>query len=175
MSRIVWRDNTRIMKAGEVTRLSPDAKARYGAVQRRQPVRITKVVHSTSTPLTPAQDHPRLHHQELIEGSLPDELLDRKTEYLINPNGRFVKGGGGHASRHWVTGRRSLWTLTAEWAARRGASAAKNLQCDRSALTGPILSKNIVASAWRRALRSISLTRSAYPDRVGGGRYVCTG
>src|SRR4029078_3257841 len=80
---------------GEVAWLRPDAKSQVSVQYADgKPVRITNVVVST-------QHGAEVKHKtirdfiikNIIKKVLPPELLDRKTEYLVNPTGRFVTGG----------------------------------------------------------------------------------
>jgi S-adenosylmethionine synthetase len=89
------RELTRIRKAGEVKWLRPDAKSQVSVQYvNGKPVRITNVVIST-------QHAANVKHKvirdflirEVIKKFIPAELLDKNTEYLINPTGSFVVGG----------------------------------------------------------------------------------
>src|SRR6201986_1168842 len=89
------RELTRIRKAGKVDWLRPDAKSQVSVqYENDQPVRITNVVISTQ------HAHDAKHKtikdfciEEVIKKVLPERLLDKKTQFLINPTGRFVVGG----------------------------------------------------------------------------------
>src|SRR3954467_8353175 len=89
------RELTRIRKSGQVEWLRPDAKSQVSVqYENDQPVRITNVVVSTQH----AYDvkHKTIKDfcvEEIIKKVLPERLLDRKTQFLINPTGRFVVGG----------------------------------------------------------------------------------
>jgi S-adenosylmethionine synthetase len=89
------RELTRIRKTGAIPWLRPDAKSQVSVVYRDgKPVAISNVVIST-------QHAADVQHREIekfciekiIKRVLPARLLTRKTEYLINPTGRFVVGG----------------------------------------------------------------------------------
>src|SRR5437867_3166754 len=86
------RELTRIRKAGEVKWLRPDAKSQVSVqYENGKPVRITNVV--VSTQHSADVKHKTLKDficKEIIRKVLPEEMLDRKTEYLVNPTGRFV-------------------------------------------------------------------------------------
>jgi S-adenosylmethionine synthetase len=82
-------------KGGEVDWLRPDGKSQVSVeYDGKRPVRIHNVVVST-------QHHPEIGHDELeaaviakiIRPSIPSALLDDRTEFHINPTGRFVIGG----------------------------------------------------------------------------------
>src|SRR5258707_844539 len=89
------RELTRIRKSGQVKWLRPDAKSQVSVqYENDQPVRITNVVVSTQH----AYDvkHKEIKDfitKEIIRKVLPAHLLDKKTQFLINPTGRFVVGG----------------------------------------------------------------------------------
>src|SRR5437016_1403379 len=89
------RELTRIRKAGKVKWLRPDAKSQVSVqYEDGQPVRITNVVVSTQH----AADvkHKEIRDfiiREVVKKVLPAEMLDQRTQFLINPTGRFVVGG----------------------------------------------------------------------------------
>jgi len=89
------RELTRIRKAGVVRWLRPDAKSQVSvAYEDGQPVRVTNVV--VSTQHTPDVRHRTIRDfivREVIRKVIPADLLDRKTEFFVNPTGRFVVGG----------------------------------------------------------------------------------
>src|SRR5204863_3465095 len=89
------RELTRVRKAGKVAWLRPDAKSQVSVqYENGKPVRITNVVISTQH----AEDvkHKEIKDfiiKEVIRKVLPAQMLDKKTQFLINPTGRFVVGG----------------------------------------------------------------------------------
>src|SRR5436853_5295903 len=89
------RELTRIRKSGQIQWLRPDAKSQVSVLyENNKPVRITNVVISTQH----SEDvkHSEIRDfciTEIIKKVLPADLLDNKTEFLINPTGRFVIGG----------------------------------------------------------------------------------
>ena len=89
------RELTRIRKAGGAAWLRPDAKSQVSVVyENNKPVAISNVVISTQH----AADakHSTIEKfciEEVIKKVLPAKLLTSKTEFLINPTGRFVVGG----------------------------------------------------------------------------------
>src|SRR5688500_10075266 len=89
------RELTRIRKAGIAKWLRPDAKSQVSVqYENNKPVRITNVV--VSTQHSADVKHSEIRDfiiSEVIRKVLPAEMLDVKTEYLINPTGRFVVGG----------------------------------------------------------------------------------
>src|SRR6185295_3355795 len=89
------RELTRIRKSGEAKWLRPDAKSQVSVqYENGKPVRIANVVISTQH--SESAKHKVIKDfciKEVIKKVLPAEMLDKKTEYLINPTGRFVVGG----------------------------------------------------------------------------------
>src|SRR2546428_1557790 len=89
------RELTRVRKNKEVKWLRPDAKSQVSVqYENGKPVRITNVV--VSTQHTAEAKHKVICDfivKEIVRKVLPAEMLDKKTEYLINPTGRFVVGG----------------------------------------------------------------------------------
>ena len=89
------RELTRLRKAGRAKWLRPDAKTQVSVQYvNGKPTRIVNVVVSTQH----AADvkHSEIKSfiiKELIKKVLPAELLDKNTQFLINPTGRFVTGG----------------------------------------------------------------------------------
>src|SRR5271167_809824 len=86
---------TRVRKAGKVKWLRPDAKSQVSVrYDNDQPVEITSIVVST-------QHADDVKHKvikdfvisEVIKKVLPAQMLDKNTQFLINPTGRFVIGG----------------------------------------------------------------------------------
>src|SRR2546426_11789078 len=89
------RELTRIRKTGKVKWLRPDAKSQVSVrYENDQPVEITNVVISTQ------HAHDAKHEtikefcvEEVIKKVLPERLIGKRTQFLINPTGRFVVGG----------------------------------------------------------------------------------
>lgn len=85
----------RVRKNGKLPFLRPDGKSQVTvAYENGKPTRIVNVVLSTqhSEDVT----HKKLKEalmEEVVKKALPTKLLDGKTEYWINPTGRFVIGG----------------------------------------------------------------------------------
>lgn len=82
-------------KNGKVPFLRPDGKAQVSVEYNGfKPVRIDTVV--VSTQHTPEATHEEIVERvrkDVIDPVLPRELVDSNTRYLINPTGRFVRGG----------------------------------------------------------------------------------
>ena len=82
-------------KRGHVDWLRPDCKSQVAVAydEAGRPVHIENVVISTQH--TEEVDHDTIYNYcvRLIKTVLPAELLDDRTEYFINPTGKFVVGG----------------------------------------------------------------------------------
>ena len=89
------RELTRIRKAGKCPWLRPDAKSQVSVVyENDKPVAISNVVISTQHAADAEhKDIEKFCIEEVIKRVLPKRLLTDKTEFLINPTGRFVVGG----------------------------------------------------------------------------------
>jgi S-adenosylmethionine synthetase len=143
------RELTRIRKAGEVKWLRPDAKSQVSVqYEDGKPVRITNVV--VSTQHAADAKHKVIRDfiiKNIIKKVLPAELLDRKTEYLVNPTGRFVTGGP--QGDTGLTGRKII-VDSYGGSGRHGGGAFSGKdpsKVDRSAAyMGRYVAKNIVAS-----------------------------
>lgn len=75
--------------------LGPDGKSMVTfEYQENKPVRIESIVVSVQHIKTVSQDEiSQVIIHEVIKPTIPEEYLDDKTKILINPTGRFVKGG----------------------------------------------------------------------------------
>ncbi|HCP06453.1 MAG TPA: methionine adenosyltransferase, partial [Verrucomicrobiales bacterium] len=148
-SHRLGRELSRIRKSGKAPWLRPDAKTQVSVEYRQaKPVRITAVVVST-------QHAANISHRQiekfivekLIRRVLPSSMLDRKTEFLVNPTGRFVVGGPEGDSG--LTGRKII-VDTYGGAGRHGGGAFSGkdpTKVDRSAAyMGRYVAKNIVAA-----------------------------
>jgi len=89
------RELTKIRKSGSVPWLRPDAKSQVSVIyENDRPVGISNVVIST-------QHADGVKHSEIekfcienvVKKCIPAKLFTPKTEFLINPTGRFVVGG----------------------------------------------------------------------------------
>ena len=143
------RELTRIRKSGSVAWLRPDAKSQVSVVyENDRPVSIANVVIST-------QHAADVSHKEIekfcienvIRKVLPAKMLTAKTEFLINPTGRFVVGGP--QGDTGLTGRKII-VDTYGGMGRHGGGAFSGKdpsKVDRSAAyMGRWVAKNIVAA-----------------------------
>ncbi len=143
------RELTRIRKSSAVKWLRPDAKSQVSVqYENNKPVRITSVV--VSTQHTPEVTHKEICDfiiGEVIQKVIPGEMLDKKTEYLINPTGRFVVGGP--QGDTGLTGRKII-VDTYGGMGRHGGGAFSGKdpsKVDRSAAyMGRYVAKNVVAA-----------------------------
>src|SRR5262249_45674936 len=113
-----------------------------------KPVRITNVV--VSTQHSADAKHKTIRDfiiKNIIKKVLPAEMLDRKTEYLVNPTGRFVTGGP--QGDTGLTGRKIIVDSYGGMGRHGGGafSGKDPSKVDRSAAyMGRYVAKNIVAS-----------------------------
>lgn len=143
------RELTRIRKAGEAKWLRPDAKSQVSVLyEDGKPVRITNVV--VSTQHTPDVKHKTIRDfivREVIKKVLPMEMLSSKTQYLVNPTGRFVVGGP--QGDTGLTGRKIIVDSYGGMGRHGGGafSGKDPSKVDRSAAyMGRYVAKNVVAA-----------------------------
>jgi len=140
---------TRIRKSGQVGWLRPDAKSQVSVIyEGNDVVGISNVVISTQH----AADvkHKEIRDfliSEVIRKELPAELITDKTEFLVNPTGRFVVGGP--QGDTGLTGRKII-VDTYGGMGRHGGGAFSGKdpsKVDRSAAyMGRWVAKNVVAA-----------------------------
>ncbi len=143
------RKLTEIRKSGKVKWLRPDAKSQVSVEYvNGKPTRIVNVV--VSTQHTAEVDHATIEKfiiENVVKKVLPKKLLDKNTEYLVNPTGRFVVGGP--QGDTGLTGRKII-VDTYGGAGRHGGGAFSGKdpsKVDRSAAyLGRWVAKNIVAA-----------------------------
>ena len=89
------RELTRIRKSGKAKWLRPDAKSQVSVIyEDGKPIGISNVIISTQH--SADVEHAEIESfciEKIVKRVLPKNLLNGKTEYLINPTGRFVVGG----------------------------------------------------------------------------------
>jgi S-adenosylmethionine synthetase len=143
------RELTRVRKSGQVNWLRPDAKSQVSVYyENNKPVRIANVV--VSTQHSEDVKHSEIRDfiiSEIVKKVLPTEMLDSKTEYLINPTGRFVIGGP--QGDTGLTGRKIIVDSYGGMGRHGGGafSGKDPSKVDRSAAyMGRYVAKNIVAS-----------------------------
>ncbi len=143
------RELTRIRKSGAVNWLRPDAKTQVSVrYENDKPVEVVNVVISTQHTADVA--HATIEKfliEHVIRKVLPAEMLNRRTEFLINPTGRFVIGGPQGDSG--LTGRKIIVDTYGGWGRHGGGafSGKDPSKVDRSAAyMGRWVAKNIVAA-----------------------------
>ena len=159
----------RVRKSGKVAWLRPDAKSQVSVRYRDGvPVEITSVVISTQH--TPDVSHRTIEQfciNKVIRKVLPAKMLTKKTEFLINPTGRFVVGGPYGDSG--LTGRKII-VDTYGGMGRHGGGAFSGKdpsKVDRSAAyMGRYVAKNVVASGLADRCEVQFAYAIGYPDPV---------
>ncbi len=138
-----------VRRRGDLQWLRPDAKSQVTVEYRDgAPARVDTVVMSTQHSENVTYDELREGIiTQVIEKTIPSELLDSNTRYFINPTGRFVIGGPmGDAG---LTGRKIIVdTYGGHGAHGGGAFSGKDpSKVDRSAAyMGRYIAKNLVQS-----------------------------
>lgn len=163
------RELTRIRKDGQVNWLRPDAKSQVSVrYEDGKPAEITNVVISTQH--TECVKHSEIRDfliSEVIRKQLPAELLTARTEFLINPTGRFVIGGP--QGDTGLTGRKII-VDTYGGMGRHGGGAFSGKdpsKVDRSAAyMGRYVAKNIVAAGLATRCEIQFAYAIGYPDPV---------
>ncbi len=163
------RELTRIRKSGEVFWLRPDAKSQVSVqYENDQPVRITNVVVSTQHSCD--VKHKEIKDfitKEVIKKVLPAHMLDKKTQFLINPTGRFVVGGP--QGDTGLTGRKIIVDSYGGMGRHGGGafSGKDPSKVDRSAAyMGRYVAKNIVAAGLATSAEIQFAYAIGYPDPV---------
>ena len=163
------RELTRIRKSGKVKWLRPDAKSQVSVQYvNDQPVRITNVVISTQH----AHDvsHKTIKDfctREIIQKVLPQHLLGKHTQILINPTGRFVVGGP--QGDTGLTGRKIIVDSYGGMGRHGGGafSGKDPSKVDRSAAyMGRYVAKNIVAAGLATSAEIQFAYAIGHPDPV---------
>jgi len=163
------RELTRVRKIKEVKWLLPNAKSQVSVqFENGKPVRITNVVVST-------QHAADVKHKvirdfiikEVVRKVLPADMLDKETEYLINPTGRFVVGGP--QGDTGLTGRKIIVDSYGGMGRHGGGafSGKDPSKVDRSAAyMGRYVAKNIVAAGLATRCEIQFAYAIGYPDPV---------
>lgn len=139
----------RLRKNLALSWLGPDAKSQvtFEYDDNNRPVRIAKVVCSTQHHEDTGIDQVRSSVEAVIRNVLPEQYVDDRTEFYINPTGRFVVGGpDGDCG---VTGRKIIVDTYGGYAPHGGGafSGKDPTKVDRSAAyMMRYIAKNIVAS-----------------------------
>jgi len=133
---------------GEVNWLRPDSKSQVTVeYDGPKPVRIDAIVVSTQHSADVTQEQISDYVKSVIKEAIPNDLLDDKTKYHINPTGNFVIGGP-HGDTG-LTGRKIIVDTYGGWGRHGGGafSGKDSTKVDRSAAyMGRYVAKNIVAA-----------------------------
>ena len=146
--RIVER-LSELRKQNIVDFIGPDAKSQvtFEYDDNNQPVRISKVVCSTQHSEGISIQSLRLAVEAVIRSVLPAKFVDDRTEFFINPTGRFVVGGPDGDTG--LTGRKIIVDTYGGYAPHGGGafSGKDPTKVDRSAAyMMRYLAKNLVAA-----------------------------
>lgn len=141
---------TEVRKNGILKYLRPDGKSQVTVEydSNDKPIRIEAVVISTqhNSEISQEQLHKDIR-KYVIDSTIPQNMVDSKTKYYINPTGRFVIGGPHGDSG--LTGRKIIVDTYGGYA-RHGGGAFSGKDCtkvDRSAAyMARYVAKNIVAA-----------------------------
>jgi S-adenosylmethionine synthetase len=147
------RELTRIRKNGECGWLRPDAKSQVSVIyEGLKPVGICNVVISTQHTADVSHNDIRdFCIENVIRKVLPADMMTDKTEFLINPTGRFVIGGP--QGDTGLTGRKIIVDSYGGMGRHGGGafSGKDPSKVDRSAAyMGRWVAKNIVAAGLAR-------------------------
>ena len=169
LSHKLLRELTRLRKTKKIKWLRPDAKSQVSVEYKDgKPFRVDAVVIST-------QHDPDVSHAEIektlvekvVKKVIPAKLLDKNTEYYINPTGRFVTGGP--QGDCGVTGRKII-VDTYGGMGRHGGGAFSGKdpsKVDRSAAyMARYIAKNIVAAKLAKRCEVQLAYAIGYPDPV---------
>src|SRR5271163_4054561 len=168
-AHLLGRELTRVRKSGRVKWLRPDAKSQVSVkYENDQPVHITNVVISTQH--SADVKHKEIKDfitKEIIKKVLPAHLLDKKTQFLVNPTGRFVVGGP--QGDTGLTGRKIIVDSYGGMGRHGGGafSGKDPSKVDRSAAyMGRYVAKNIVAAGLASSAEIQFAYAIGYPDPV---------
>ncbi len=160
---------TKIRKSGKAPWLRPDAKSQVSIrYDNDKPVEVVNVVISTQH--TPEVSHTQIENyliEHVIKKVIPARMLTRKTQFLINPTGRFVVGGPQGDSG--LTGRKIIVDTYGGWGRHGGGafSGKDPSKVDRSAAyMARWVAKNIVASGLAELAELQVAYAIGYPDPV---------
>ncbi len=141
---------TKVRKEGVLKYLRPDGKSQITVEydENGKPIHLNAVVLSTQHDENVTIEQLRKDIKEyVLDPVLPQELIDEKTKFFINPTGRFVIGGPNGDSG--LTGRKIIVDTYGGYA-RHGGGAFSGKDCtkvDRSAAyAARYVAKNIVAA-----------------------------
>lgn len=144
------RQLTKVRKDGVLNYLRPDGKSQVTVEydENGNPIHLNAVVLSTQHSDSVTTEQLRKDVKKyVLDPILPQELVDEKTKFFINPTGRFVIGGPNGDSG--LTGRKIIVDTYGGYA-RHGGGAFSGKDCtkvDRSAAyAARYVAKNLVAA-----------------------------
>jgi S-adenosylmethionine synthetase len=154
---------------GKVSWLRPDSKTQVSVEYvDDQPVRVTSVV--VSTQHASSVKHRTIREfvvEEIVKRYLPAHLLDKRTQFLVNPTGRFVVGGP--QGDTGLTGRKIIVDSYGGMGRHGGGafSGKDPSKVDRSAAyMGRYVAKNIVAAGLATSAEIQFAYAIGHPDPV---------
>jgi len=163
------RELTRLRKSGKVAWLRPDAKSQVSVrYENDHPVSVENVVISTQH--TADVEHSTIEDyliENVVKKVIPARMLTSKTQFLINPTGRFVVGGPQGDSG--LTGRKIIVDTYGGWGRHGGGafSGKDPSKVDRSAAyMCRWVAKNIVAAGLADLAELQVAYAIGYPDPV---------
>ena len=153
LAHALTRKLSEVRKNGTIPYLRPDGKSQVTVeYEGDRPVRVDTVV--VSSQHGPEAEHDTIEKdiiEHVIKTTIPENLLDRKTRFLVNPTGRFVIGGPQGDSG--LTGRKIIVDTYGGYARHGGGafSGKDPTKVDRSAsYAARYVAKNIVAAGLAR-------------------------
>jgi S-adenosylmethionine synthetase len=163
------RELSRVRKMGKVAWLRPDAKTQVSVqYENGRPVHIVNVVVSTQHAADVKHKEIKAFIiKEIVQKVLPADLLDKRTQFLINPTGRFVVGGP--QGDTGLTGRKIIVDSYGGMGRHGGGafSGKDPSKVDRSAAyMGRYVAKNIVAAGLATRAEIQFAYAIGYPDPV---------
>lgn len=148
------RKLTEVRKNNEIPYLRPDGKVQVTIEydESENPVRVDTVVVSTQhTADTDLEQLKKDIKEKVIFEIIPENLLDEKTKFYINPTGRFVIGGP--LGDSGLTGRKIIVDTYGGYARHGGGafSGKDPTKVDRSAsYMARYIAKNVVANKYAK-------------------------
>ena len=174
------RKLTEVRKDGSLDYLRPDGKTQVTVeYEEDKPVRLKNVVVSSQhAPEIPMEKIREDIIREVVEKVVPKELIDKDTEYFINPTGRFVIGGP--MADAGLTGRKIIVDTYGGFGRHGGGafSGKDPTKVDRSgAYYARYIAKNLVAAGLADKVEiglayAIGIARptSVYVETFGTGK-----
>jgi S-adenosylmethionine synthetase len=169
-----------VRKNGQLPYLRPDGKSQVTVEYRDgRPFRVDAVVISSQHAPEVGNDQLRAEiREQVINSTVPGDLMDDNTKYHINPTGRFVTGGPQGDSG--LTGRKIIVDTYGGYAPHGGGafSGKDPTKVDRSAAyMARYIAKNVVAAGLADKCEvqlayaiGVAEPVSVYVDTRGSGR-----